>query len=1461
MSFLPKLKVVMKTKFTCVFIFLSIFFSIANAAVNTNGIDATGVYHSLNTRPFSVSKQQKELDILVNKIIADAGNHIFKFKEISKELLNEDKKTSIQNILNADGTVNLNAGFNGSVDVKGYSIQYGKGKVPRFVKNSASPFVNDDDRWDNRFGGGNGVDVAVFAMAVSGSNVYVGGFFSTAGSVTANNIAKWNGSSWSNLGDGITDTTGFGSVTAIAVSGTDVYVGGTFSTAGSSYVGNIAKWNGSAWSALGTGIADSSGLATVNAIAIKGTDVYVGGTFSTAGGNYVGNIAKWNGTVWSDLDTGFADVSSSVAALAFIGNDLYVGGNFLTVGSSSLIVNNIAKWNGTAWSALGTGADYRVTALAVSGTDVYIAGYFATTGGVTTNGIAKWNGTAWFALGDGLDISFATIASLAIKGGNVYVGGFFNSINGGVVTASNIAMWDGTAWSALNNGTDGDIYSLAASATGVYAAGYFTQTDVNSNSIALWNGSSWSALGLSLSIDAPIAAMVVKDNKLYVGGYFTTMGGIVTNGIAVWDGKKWAALGDGLNGYAYALTVKGNDIYVGGDFSFAGSVSANGIAKWDGTSWSALGTGMGGVTPCGCSTAVYALAVNNNKIYAAGSFSEAGGVTANNIAFWDGTVWSALGNGTDDYINSIAINNNKVYAAGAFLNAGGTAANYIAVWDGSSWSALGNGTDDEVASIVFNGNDLYAGGYFINAGAVTANGIAKWDGVSWSALGSGSGSDNIVTCLAVINNNLYVGGMFQTIDGMLALGIAKWDGASWSALGTGLTNFFLSPSVPFVINNIGSNIYVGGDFSLAGGKPSPYFASYNTGFLWEGLTSNDWDDATNWYNSLKPTTSTDDVLIPATGVYNEPVVSSANVSINDLMIAGSRTLTVNTVNANHIFSLAGNIISDGTFVADSAIIQFNGNIAQNIPDSIFQNNTINSLTINNTTGVTLNGMLNVTGVLTVTAGTFSIQNNLTLKSRSADSTGKIAALPDTASITGTVTIEQFIPAKRGYRTIAHPFSTSVSLSSFASNSNIDLNNGTASSPTAFFYNSSVPQASSPWTAAGASAWNANKGMLLFIRGKRGEGVGGGSYTPSNVTLAATGTINRGTQDYSLTYNATNTNTQWNLITNPYPCPVSLNAVTLVGGTTIYADNNVHVSKDIYYWNPNKTSVNGKDGIDGGYDFITLSAGTDLVIPSMSSFFIKTLTAGNILRMTENSKKITSAPVNTIFDVPSNQTEKAVTLSLQQNDKEWDKLVLRFVKGAASTAKDNFDLNKFSNQNLDFYTISSDSSKLAIDSRDINFDGIIPLGLRSVVQKTFTIKSSQYNPPTNIELYLKDNLLNTETLIKKDMVYSFDVTAAKETQGEQRFQVITKAVAIIVPVPVIATISISPNPVTDVLQITTGTINGTTHIKIINEVGQTIKSVITQSSSIKIPVQQLSNGIYFVEVKNDKQTVIEKIIKH
>ncbi len=629
------------------------------------------------------------------------------------------------------------------------------------------------------------VNAAVFDAS---GNLYIGGSCNVVGDIVAKQIAMWNGTTWVSLG-GIN-----GTVSALAISGNDLYVGGLFDRVGLNIDGgiaatNLAKWNGSTWSAVGGGV-----NGTVTSLAVSGTDLYVGGSFSFAGDVFALRVAKWDGNSWSALGSG---LNNTVNALAVVGTDLYAGGSFTQSGSTSVL--RIAKWNGATWSAVGTGMSGAVNAFAVSGTDLIAAGAFT----IPASYIAKWNGSTWSAFGSGLGTNANAVV---VSGSDVYVGGSF------ITPATRIAKWDGNAWSAVASGMNSTVNTLATFGSTVVAGGSFTSPAMR---IAAWSGTNWSSLGTGLN--GPVNAVAISGNDVYLGGSFKFIGVSGSANIIRWDGATWSPLGGGLSSSVSALAVSGGNLYAGGAFTSALNtgdvlVTVNRVAKWDGTSWSALDAGMNGT--------VNALTFSGSDLYAGGAFT----TPAARIAKWNGASWSTVGEGFNNTVSALTMFGSDIIAGGSFTSATNSGAisvstARIARWNGAAWSALGSGCDSTVNALAANGSTLYAGGFFNNAGGVAVGRIAQWNGSAWSVLGSAT-NNIFVTALAVSDTNLYVGGTFTQIGSTAANNIAKWDGNDWTALGSGVGNVSI-PSVN-ALAITGGKLYVGGNFMKAGGKAAGF---------------------------------------------------------------------------------------------------------------------------------------------------------------------------------------------------------------------------------------------------------------------------------------------------------------------------------------------------------------------------------------------------------------------------------------------------------------------------------------------------------------------------------------------------------------------------------------------------------------------------------------------------------------
>ncbi|HEX6812672.1 MAG TPA: hypothetical protein VF384_13680 [Planctomycetota bacterium] len=531
----------------------------------------------------------------------------------------------------------------------------------------------------------------------------------------------------------------------------------------------VQLWNGTSWVALGTAPYFGAVPGTVYAFAfLPNGDLIAGGLFTVIGGVSASSIARWNGTAWSPFGLGIA---GGVNALMVMPNgDLIAGGNFSFPGSC------IARWDGNSWSPLGPGmwSSYSATWVAALATmpngDIVAAGNFTVAGSSIVDCVARWNGTTWSAVGNPT-VWGGNVKSLALEaGGTLLAGGYFQD---GVVK-----RWNGSTWTLLPGlafpGSAASITLLPSGdviATGVQGVGCATFSG-----IARWNGNAWVSVGRGIqgvpglpgsSIDA-LAALPGGD--LVVGGAFTAIDNLCASNIARRTGTTWGPLGTGTDGPVRVMTVLANgDLLAAGSFSTAGGVAVNKVARWNGTAWSTLGAGLAGNVTCIGQQA-------NGEILVGEDFPSGG-----RISRWDGTTWYYhFLNGT---VNSLAIlANGDLVAGGSFTIAGGTSANCIARFDGSSWMPMHLGfahatSGATVISLLVRGNgELVAGGTFTASGATSVQSIARWNGSTWSPLGSGLPQG--VCALAELPGG-------DLLASSLTSGTYRWNGANWSLVGSG----------------------------------------------------------------------------------------------------------------------------------------------------------------------------------------------------------------------------------------------------------------------------------------------------------------------------------------------------------------------------------------------------------------------------------------------------------------------------------------------------------------------------------------------------------------------------------------------------------------------------------------------------------------------------------------------------
>ncbi|HEX6943543.1 MAG TPA: hypothetical protein VF128_11490 [Gemmatimonadaceae bacterium] len=545
--------------------------------------------------------------------------------------------------------------------------------------------------------------------------------------------------------------------------------GGSFA-AGTMASTHIATFNGSQWAPLGTLPGTVYRLCNWNGQLV-------------ASCLYVGGVVQWDGTTWQQLGGpgGLGGLPGYVYALTNYNGELIAGGNFASIGG--VLANGIARWNGSAWSPLGTGTTGSVNAMAIFSGLLYIGGTFTNVGGVAVGNMAAWNGSTWLSTAafNGTIEALGVRTGLSITQSQLFAAGYFTAV--GVTPAQHIARFSAStgSWSAMAGGLPGNttvamfVYESGLSSYAVTAA---VHAPGSSQKVWRWTGSAWTSLGnvSDVSGDDVVPACLSYFNGQYVLGLQNST---TYQNVRCYDGvSDWPPLrGLGLAGRVYAIDANGSDLVIGGTLPTVSGVTVNNIARGGPGNWQPLGSGIDSTGY------VFALArTSNGDVIAGGSFTTAGGVAVNNIARWNGTAWTSLGSGLNGTVYAIRVlANGDLIATGAFTAAGATSISRIARWNGTTWSGLGLGLSAQGNSLAIAANgDLIVGGNFLMAGGVTCNRIARWNGAAWSALGVGF--DNAVFAVAVLpNGTVAAGGHFQNSGALSCPYVALWSGSQWAS--------------------------------------------------------------------------------------------------------------------------------------------------------------------------------------------------------------------------------------------------------------------------------------------------------------------------------------------------------------------------------------------------------------------------------------------------------------------------------------------------------------------------------------------------------------------------------------------------------------------------------------------------------------------------------------------------------
>ncbi|MFM9957761.1 MAG: hypothetical protein ACKVZJ_06775 [Phycisphaerales bacterium] len=687
-----------------------------------------------------------------------------------------------------------------------------------------------------------GVDGEVFAMSMwdpdgaggpQTPKLVMGGVFNNAGNVSASKIAMLDldTGQWSAFGTGMTGT-GTVAVYALTVLNTgELVAGGEFTTAGGVACRRVAKWNGTAWSNLPSG--SNNGVnGTVRAMLMHPDgNLIMGGAMNSGNPDFIAGVVQWN-PVQGLRGVGFG-LDVTVRALTLLPNgNIVAGGNMTFQGPVNL--NGVAQWNGTEWLPMGSGmtggGGSFGTVVAVTTApngDVIAAGNFNTAGGVPAANVARWNGSAWSAMGAGLDYYGTALGRL--PNGNVLVARHQITEGGGAGMVARVYQWDGTALTEYFARVNDNINALLTTpANELVLAGRFygapNNLTYNPMLRVARQSAQFSYTNVARTANAAGMQLAVLPNGNVVSlGSFNAIGGEVGQQVGLWNGSGWSNIGANLS-FASSIAVLSNgDLVATGN---AQSPSFSGALRWNGASWVQLG-------PIG-SDLNHLIPTPDGGFYGLGNFTSWFGIPCAQIIRWDGSAFFGLGSGFtgvgEDVYGGIIASNGDLIAFGRFTTVGGVAASRIARWNGSTWSPIGAGLPGTVETVVeLPDGDLIAGGGFL---------LSRWDGTTWTPL-TGGVNGFVDRLIRLPDGDLVATGQFISIGGVSASRIARWNGTTWFPFGAGLIDTTSGNNSPngadlaYVPQT--NELFVTGGFSKVGTQFSAFNGRYALGGIAAGI--------------------------------------------------------------------------------------------------------------------------------------------------------------------------------------------------------------------------------------------------------------------------------------------------------------------------------------------------------------------------------------------------------------------------------------------------------------------------------------------------------------------------------------------------------------------------------------------------------------------------------------------------
>lgn len=323
---------------------------------------------------------------------------------------------------------------------------------------------------------------------------------------------------------------------------------------------------------------------------------------------------------------------------------------------------------------------------------------------------------------------------------------------------------------------------------------------------------SWRAAGQGANFNVEVF-LIDSNNKLIVGGTFTTIDGLPRTAIATWDSLQWSDFGNNANfqGSVLCMAFYNGDLIVGGAFDSINNLPFNNVARWDGNNWQPLGNGF--------NNRVYTLQVYHGQLYAGGSFYFSGIDTIGHLAKWNGAGWQNVLASIDGDVFSSTIYRDKLVIGGQFTRINGASIYGIATFNDTVWTDLDLILNNQVYRVKNIDDTLYVTGNFTQITGYPFNYICRYDGNIWTQMPYPIGTTQNVTDIVKYNSNFYLCGDFDNPDDLYLI-----NGSNCDSIGS--SNGFYVCMATYK-----NELYVGGNFSFIGSQATNCIAIYADNFF------------------------------------------------------------------------------------------------------------------------------------------------------------------------------------------------------------------------------------------------------------------------------------------------------------------------------------------------------------------------------------------------------------------------------------------------------------------------------------------------------------------------------------------------------------------------------------------------------------------------------------------------------